>query len=380
MQSKREQNALFHAPVARSTTSGMTGHGYYNSHSAPQWNAIAKIMPWIEEAARTIPLSAGSTGLADFGCSEGSNSIAVMTEAIRVLSTRSPLEIRTIYSDLPTNDFSELFLALQRGEMPCDGQKNVYSSIVGGSMYDQLLPARSISLASTFNTIGFLSRRPVAELKDYILPNGPSSIRACGSVSQEAENAFKRQAAQDVADFLKMRATELVTGGKVIVEVFGCTQDARTCDGIYDALNDAVLYFVENGEISRQTYSGYYQPVYFRTLKELTDPATDPAYGASDYYTVDKAEAYEVSVPFCDAYRDTGDASAYARDFVGFFRAFTEAVLINALPADEGRSDLVNTIYAKAKDLIEANPELYPFRYASVAMMLTRKPWPKDTE
>ena len=93
-------------------------------------------------------------------------------------------------------------------------------------------------------------------------------------------NLFKNQAAHDVAEFLKMRAAELIPGGKVIVEVFGCTDDARTCDGIYDALNDAVLHFVENGEISQQTYNGYYQPVYFRTLEELTEPAINPAYEA----------------------------------------------------------------------------------------------------
>nr|WP_256369077.1 class I SAM-dependent methyltransferase [Ruegeria sp. HKCCD4884] len=351
----------------------MTGHGYYNSHSAPQWNAIAAIKPWIEEAARSIPLSDGSTGIADFGCSEGSNSIAVMQEVAQVLNTRSPSEVRAIYSDLPTNDFSELFLALQRGEASKGDQHNVYSSVVGGSMYDQLLPTNSISLATTFNTIGFLSRRPVAELNDYILPNGPSSIRSRGSVSMEEESAFRRQAAQDVAEFLKVRAAELIPGGKVIVEVFGCTEDARTCDGIYDALNDAVLHFVENGEISQQTYAGYYQPVYFRSLEELTEPVINPAFEVSDYYSIEKAEAYEVSVPFCDVFNKSGDAAAYAHDFVGFFRAFTEAVLTNALPASEGRSALVNNIYAKAQDLIRENPELYPFRYASVAMMLTRK-------
>ena len=80
-----------------------------------------------------------------------------------------------------------------------------------------------------------------------------------------------------------------------------------------------------------------------------------------------------MSVPFCDEFKESGDAADYARDFVGFFRAFTEAVLTNALPASEGRSALVNNIYAKAEDLIRENPELYPFRYASVAMMLTRK-------
>lgn len=373
MNSNQEKDPTFHTPVAGSTTSGMTGHGYYNSHSAPQRNAIAAIMPWIEEAARALPLSDGSTGIADFGCSEGSNSIAVMKEVAQILNTRSPSEVRAIYSDLPTNDFSELFLALLRDRASSDGPHNVYSSVVGGSMYDRLLPRNSISLATTFNTIGFLSRRPVAELSDYVLPNGPSSIRGRGSVAKEMRNLFKNQAAHDVAEFLKMRAAELIPGGKVIVEVFGCTEDARTCDGIYDALNDAVLHFVENGEIPQQTYNGYYQPVYFRTLGELTEPAINSAYGVSEYYSIEKAEAYEVNVPFCDAFNKSGDAAVYARDFVGFFRAFTEAVLTNALPASEGRSALVNNIYAKAEDLINEHPELYPFRYASVAMMLTRK-------
>ena len=67
-----------------------------------------------------------------------------------------------------------------------------------------------------------------------------------------------------------------------------------------------------------------------------------------------------------------GDLDRYARDYVNFFRAFTEAVLRAALPDNPSREDLINRIFAKAEDPLKADPSLSPFRYAAVAMLLTR--------
>nr|WP_282449496.1 hypothetical protein [Roseibium sp. CAU 1639] len=351
----------------------MIGGGFYDANSAAQWKAIEAVLPLVNKAAASLPIEGtGTVGLADFGCSEGRNSIAVMQQALAILLPRTKRPVQTVHSDLPSNDFSKLFLTLGAGRQKAFDSEQVFSAAVGGSMFDQLLPDSSVHLATTFNAIGFLSRRPVDSLPGYILPNGPSTARGNGYVSEEDRNAFADQAKRDVGAFLKARSRELVPGGKLLVQVFGGNEDARTCDGIYDLLNDAVLASVGTGDIAAETYDRYYQAVYMRTLAELTAPVTKDRYGASGLFQIEDTKSYEVAVPFNERYAADGDLDRYATDYVNFFRAFTEAVLKAALPATADRDRLVDRIYDRAVELLKANPERYPFRYIAIAMLLTR--------
>lgn len=355
-------------------TRGMIGHGFYDRNSAPQLSSIAHVLPWLDDAVEALSLDAegGAVGLADFGCSEGRNSIAVMRHLIDACRRSTARPIQTIHSDLPTNDFSELFLHLA----PPDGDvwetDNVFSAAVGGSMFDQLLPPGSVTVATTFNAIGFLSRRPVERLADYILPNGPSQRGGVGAVSGADRTAFAAQARADVTAFATARAAELVPGGKLLVQVFGAGDERRTCDGIYDVLNDAVLDAEATGMIGRDAYETYYQPVYFRTLDELVAPFSDKASPLSDLFTLERAETYEVPVPFVETFHETGDVAQYAAAYTDFFRAFTEEVLRLNFADHPDLQGLVDYVYARAQSRVRADPDRYPFHYVAIAALLTR--------
>ena len=350
-------------------TTGMIGRGFYNRNSAPQWAAIDYVLHWIDEGARGMHFAdpPATVGLADFGCSEGGNSIAVMTTLVAACREQTKRPIQTIHSDLPTNDFSELFKRLRPKGRSVFGEA-VHSAAVGGSMYDQILPPRSVHFATTFNAIGFLGARPLDRLPRYILPNGPSKVRGVGTVSEAEHVAFAQQAARDLEAFLVARAAELVPGGKLLVEVFGASAEHRTCDGIYDVLNDAMLAHVSDGTISRDVYETFYQPVYFRTLDELTAPLARCA----GLFQMERVESYEVPVPFVEDYRGSGDVGVYAEAFTNFFRAFTEPVLRLHFGDDPEPSAVIASIYDRTERLLRANPERYPFHYVAHAMLLTR--------
>jgi len=359
--------------TVNSSTTGMIGGGFYNANSSAQMAAIAHVLPWIAEALREIDLASmtGPVRLADFGCSEGANSIAVMRELIAALRPATDRPIETVHSDLPTNDFSQLFLALRPDGASTFGDANVFSCAVGGSMFDQLLAPASCDFAATFNAIGFLSRHPLDRLPGYILPNGPSKIRNNGHVSDEDRAAFATQADADIRAFLRARARELRPGGKLVLQVFGSGADARTCDGIYDLLNDVLLDHVASGEFPAEVYERYYQPVYFRTLDELTAPLTH----STEFETVfrlDRSETYEVPVSFNETFKASGDLDAYADAYVNFFRAFTEAPLRLALREETGAQALIDRIFAQAKARLMANPDPYPFRYVALGALMTR--------
>ena len=354
-------------------TTGMIGRGFYNRNSAPQWAAIHYVLPWIDEAVRGMDFAdpPATVGLADFGCSEGGNSIAVMTTLVAACREHTTRPIQAIHSDLPTNDFSELFKRLRPEGRSVYGEA-VHSAAVGGSMFDQLLPPRSVHFATTFNAIGFLGARPLDRLPGYILPNGPSNVRGVGAVTEAEHAAFAQQAERDLEAFLLARAAELVPGGKLLVEVFGAGAEHRTCDGIYDVLNDALLAHVSNGTISRDVYETFYQPVYFRTLDELAAPVTAPQGRCAGLFQMERIESYEVPVPFVEDYRGSGDVEVYADAFTNFFRAFTEPVLRLHLGDDPDPSAVLAAIYDRIEELLRANPERYPFHYVAHGMLLTR--------
>jgi len=357
-----------------SVTTGMIGKGFYDRNSAPQWQAIEAILPWLGAAAESLPLDddAPALTIADFGCSEGQNSLEVMRHLVPHLRARTDRPVLTVHSDLPTNDFSGLLARLQPGEAPAIGT-GVYSALVAGSMFDQLLPPATTHLAMTFNAIGFLSRRPLDKLPGYILPNGPSAVRGIGCVTAEELAVLAAQANADLEAFLRARAAELVPGGRLLVEVFGVSADGRTCDGIYDALNDAVLEVLDAGLIDRAGYETFYQPVYLRSLDELIAPVRNAEASCGQLFTLDDARTYEVAVPFVETFRRTGDLATYARRYTDFFRAFTEPVLQAAFAADDPQ-ELADGVYERAERLVREHPERYPFRYFSVAALLTRRP------
>ncbi len=361
-------------------TTGMIGRGFYNRHSAPQWSAIEYVLPWVEDAARDIDFADPPSiiGLADYGCSEGRNSIAVMKRLVAACRTRSTRAIRTIHSDLATNDFSELFKQLRtEGPGPEDrnafGESDVYSACVGGSMFDQLLPPRSLHFATTFNAIGFMARRPLDRLPGYILPNGPSKTNKTGHVSDEDRLLFADQAAADLEAFLTARAAELVAGGKLLIQVFGAGNDFRTCDGIYDVLNDAMRELVDDGALDTERYETFYQPVYFRTLDELAEPFADAEASCAPLFRLERAQTYEVPVPFEEDLRESRDIGRYASAYTNFFRAFTEPVLRLHFHDHPSVDALIEQIYERIETLLRKTPDRYTFHYVALAALLTRK-------
>ncbi|MEM6463535.1 MAG: hypothetical protein AAF724_16645 [Pseudomonadota bacterium] len=358
-----------------SVLTGMVGHGFYNENSAPQMASIEHVLPWLDAACSSVDLSDPSAAirLADFGCSEGRNSVAVMQRMAVRLRQRSALPIETIHSDLPTNDYSQLFALLRPQGRSAFNEPDIFSAVVGGSMYDRLLPARSLHMAFTFNAIAFLSRRPVERLPGYIFPNGPSALRGIGTISETERKAFADQARADLDAFLRVRAAELKPGGKLLIEVFGAGETLRTCDGIYDVLNDAILALLEAGTISRDDYDRYYQPVYMRTLDELIAPVVGPGAPMAELFQLDRSDTYEIAVPFVETFKQTGDIKTYAREFTNFYRAFTEAVLRDSFSHYQDLDHLIDDIYARAEQLVSRHPERYEFHYIAIAALLTRK-------
>jgi hypothetical protein len=358
------------------TTTGMKRNGYYDAHSKEQLAASDAFLPWIEDSISELSMSSDcqtSFGILDIGSSEGGNAIYVMKRLINKLRCVSDLPIWVFFNDLPTNDFNHLFVNLFPGGTKAFSNPNIFPCAVGGTAFGRLVPPQALNIATTFNAISFLDKKPDARLPNYILPMGPGPLasREGVSVSENERAPFRLQAENDLYNFYSARAAELVSGGKLLVQTFGRDERLSTSYGIYDVLNDVILDCAEDGILPLEVYKELIFPIYFRTVEELVAPIEKDERLAKSF-RVEKFENREVPVPFNVTLKDTGDIAAWADSYTGFLRAFTEAILASALPDNFSQENMLSEIYHRVKQRLASDPARYEFHYISIAALLTR--------
>jgi hypothetical protein len=95
----------------------MEGNGAYNKHAALPAGGATLALPFLEEAVRTLALDLGDRPvvIADYGSSQGKNSLAPVQLAVKNLRLRigPSRPIVVFHVDQPTNDFN--MRMLQRG-------------------------------------------------------------------------------------------------------------------------------------------------------------------------------------------------------------------------------------------------------------------------
>ena len=357
------------------TTTGMKGAGYYDQHSTAQLATIGALQDWVDDAVATLPLPAPAQPVTvlDLGSSEGGNAVRLMGAVVAGLRLRTDQPLQTIFSDLASNNFNQLFANVEEARHAGLLAAGVYPGAVAGSFYGPLLPPGTVHLATCFNALHWLDRLPAVPLPDEVGYRRPHPPRPGLVVSPEATAAFTRQAEQDLERFLECRARELIPGAKLLLAGAGDTDQARFCDGLCDVLNDACLDLVAAGRLQREQYERLTMPCYFRTVAELLAPLEredSPVRGA---FAVDRAEVLEVPPPFLVAFRRSGDVAAYAGAYTGFLRAVSEPVVRTAIEQPKGEVGIVECLYERIRARLLAEPERYTWRNTLVAVLLTRR-------
>ncbi len=355
-------------------TPGMKGEGYYDQYSSGQRASIQLLHGWLEEAVAelVLPPETLPVTLLDLGSSEGKNAIEMMRQLASALRhfTRQP--IQTVYNDLPSSNFNRLFTSLhdpaQTGGFPPD----VFASAVAGSFYGPLVPGGTVHLATCFNALLWLDHLPDVLIPDFVVYRRPVPPRPGLQVPPRVEEAFRTQADADLVRFLHCRAKELVPGGKLLIASPGDDARGRVVDGLYDALNDALLDLVARGVVPRDRCERLLIPIYTRTVEETIAPldrANSPVRGL---FSVDRAETLEVPTPFLIEFQRSGDVQTFAADYTGFLRAFTEPIVRKALAGPGLAPQVIDQVYQRIQERLQQEPQRYQFRYVLTAVRLTR--------
>jgi hypothetical protein len=190
----------------------MEGGGSYNAHAKSQATGGMLGLPFLEQAVRemTIPEKNKTILIADYGSSQGKNSLTPMRVAIRALRARVGADrpISVTHIDQPANDFNILFDVLHRDPHRYTlDDLHVFPNAIGRSFYEQVFPPDSVHLGWSSHAAMWLSRVPT-----FVTGN----CRGNRGTAAECE-AFRRQAALDWERFISLRATELRPGGRLLL-------------------------------------------------------------------------------------------------------------------------------------------------------------------
>lgn len=179
-----------------------------------------------------------SLTIADLGCSSGPNTFIAVSRIITIAHKRCrqlgrpPPEFWVLLNDLPGNDFNAVFKALpsshekmrqENGEElgPC------YVAAVPASFYQRLVPSRTLHFVHSSCSLHWLSQVP-PELNTQISNKGKIYLSKWSSPA--LLDAYASQFHRDFSLFLKLRAEEIVPGGRMVLSF----KARRTPDAVPD--------------------------------------------------------------------------------------------------------------------------------------------------
>ena len=139
----------------------MAGHGAYNQHATAQATAGGFGIALLASAARRTPCGpSGVVTIADYGASQGRNSLDPLSAAIDAIRSErgAGQEIVVVHTDLPDNDFATLFRTVAADNPSSYWRPGVFPAAVGRSFYEQLLPTATVGLGWELHR-GPLARR-----------------------------------------------------------------------------------------------------------------------------------------------------------------------------------------------------------------------------
>jgi len=308
-----------------SSESVMEGKGAYNKYAKLPAGGAALALPLLERAARNLEVDAGDhpVVIADYGSSQGKNSMIPMQRAVKGLRNRigPNRAIAVFHIDQPSNDFNSLFGILDADpDRYSLNDSNVFPAAIGRSFYENVLPPGSVYLGWSSYAAVWLSRVPALIPGHFFSPHSTGSVRA----------KFDHQGAQDWEVFLSLRAKELRVGGRLIVVLPALADDGLSgFENIMDQANAVLAEMVTAGSIKAEDRAQMVLRSHLRRKRDLLAPFAGEA--RFQQLTVEDLDTSVLpDAAWTDFERD-GDREGLAAKHASFFRSVFAPALASAL-------------------------------------------------
>jgi hypothetical protein len=311
----------------------MEGGGSYNLHAKIPAGGGILALPFLDQAVRKVTLDQGEQPvvIADYGSSQGKNSLAPMRAAIKALRARlGPHQpIFVVHIDQAANDFNTLFDVLHSDpERYTVDDPNVFPSAIGRSFYESVFPKEHVHLGWSSYAAVWLSRIPM------LIPDHFMVLATTGDVRE----AYERQAADDWKFFLSLRASELRPGGRLVVVLPALNDDGSAgFEPLFSQANEALREMAAEGTIRAEERAAMVVGAYPRRRSELLAPFNTD--GQFRGLTVEHCELSVLPDAAWVEYEDDANKEVLATRHARFFRSVFVPSLASAI-ADEGKRNV----------------------------------------
>ncbi len=357
----------------------MRGAGYYSDNTIGAKTVIDAAGELAIDALATMDLSQRPTfAIADFGAADGGTSLDLMKRVVASVRSANPQIAMTLtYTDLPHNDFSVLFRRLHgllgdAEPSPLGSEPNLYTFASGTSFHRQIFPDDTLSFGFSATAMHWLSTRP-GVIADH--------VQAVGAT--QAERApYREQARIDWSAILLARARELVPGGKLVLANFCEDEQGRhlgSTGGVdmFDTFAKHWRNLVKAGAITDAEYRAGTLQQFYRTVGEFAAPFEDrasPVWRAG--LRLDHVSTRVTGCPYAAAFRQHGDAEAFAQAYVPTLRSWTESTFFSALDPARGldeRQAIIDGFYDAYRAEVAASPEGHGMDYVHCFLTITKQ-------
>lgn len=352
----------------------MKGAGYYSRATIGAKHVMDNAAGLILDALnRTPPPDDGSVyTMTDMGCADGGTSIDMVGRVLGDIRARCPSRpIQMTYTDLPRNDFSQLFQivhGLTEIETYAAGIDNLFVFGSGTSFHRQIVPSGTLDLGHSATASHYITEVP-RPIDDHV-----HMVGARG----EDRSIWEAKGAADWQNFLTMRARELKTGGMLALFNFGIDEQGRYLGhtggvSMFDMFNTLWRRMADAGTISAEEYRNTNFPQVYRTVDQFCAPLNDPespAYQAG--LRLEHVETRVVGCPFAEDFARHGNAADFAAAYIPTLRSWSEPVFFSGLsqdrPAEERRA-IVDAFYGSYQDAVAAAPDGHAMDYVHCYMI-----------
>jgi SAM dependent carboxyl methyltransferase len=330
----------------------MEGHGGYNRSSQVQAGGLSPAVPLLEEAARmvTLPGQMQTLLIADYGSSQGHNSLLPLSTAISIIRERTATAqaISVAHTDLPQNDFTVLFQTLNTDpESYLRRYPDTYAMAIGRSFYEQILPSGSVTLGWSSWAVQWLSRAPSAI---------PDQVQVAFSKDPATRARFAQQAAEDWQNFLLARSRELSPGGRLVILTMATDQGNFGYEPLLAALYRTLEEMARGGFLQPKELHRMTIPTVGRSREDLMAPFISD--GHCGRLRPQVIEVFHAEDHIWSEYERHGDARELGRQWAAFSRGSVFPTLVEALEEDAGKAaEFTTRLEAGIIDKLAKKPE-----------------------
>jgi SAM dependent carboxyl methyltransferase len=339
----------------------MASGGVYDDHSDYQLRGAISQVEIVESvAAELVPdQERGGLVIADYGCAQGRVTNMLIHRAVeRIRASHPDAPLSVYHNDLLTNDWAT-FVGHLRTE-------DSYLSIAGGpitplisaiSFYEPVAPRHIVDLGISFAAAQWLAAPG---------PTNGGSALYFDQLEGLARAEMAAQAHADWTSFLSLRADELAPGGRLIVNLMGIP-DGGSAAGheLWGHVRAICVELAAEGLLEPKRLDQYVIPIYERTVEEVRRPFDEEI---GDRLELRGAQVAPVENPAAAAYRQNGDAAAFACDFTAFFRAFSEPSLAAGLAASD---EAIEELYRRVQSRLEGEANTFVFEVNALTAVIS---------